>query len=239
MFKSVLRETTLTERAQRQVEELILAGTLKAGDRLPSERALTAKLGVSKTVVREAVRSLVAKGLIEVRAGSGMYVLGLGSDLMRDPMKLLLRSRHLKPEDIFEVREALEVNIAGFAAERAEANDLKEMAETIRALNKRKLTPIEYAELDVAFHKRLAQASGNPLFSALVNTINDVMVEVRLRSISVLGEAKFIADAIEQHSRIFERVKAHDVEGARRAMEDHLAGGRALLRRTTDGAATG
>lgn len=238
MFKSVLRETTLTERAQQQVEELILAGTLKAGDRLPSERALTAKLGVSKTVVREAVRTLVAKGLIEVRAGSGMYVLGLGSDLMRDPMKLLLRSRHLKLEDIFEVREALEVNIAGFAAERAEANDLKEMAETIRALNMRKLTPIEYAELDVAFHKRLAQASGNPLFSALVNTINDVMVEVRLRSISVLGEAKFIADAIEQHSRIFERVKAHDVEGARRAMEDHLAGGRALLRRTTDGAAT-
>lgn len=239
MFKSVTRETTLTERAQQQVEELIHTGTLKAGDRLPSERALTQKLGVSKTVVREAVRSLVARGLIEVRAGSGMYVLGLGSDLMKDPMKLLLRSRHLKPEDIFEVREALEVNIAGFAAERAEADDLKEMEETIRALNKRKLTPIEYAELDVAFHKRLAQASGNPLFSALVNTINDVMVEVRLRSISVLGETRFIADAIEQHSRIFERVKARDVEGARRAMEVHLARGRDLLRRNTDGAATG
>jgi GntR family transcriptional regulator, transcriptional repressor for pyruvate dehydrogenase complex len=239
MFKSVVRETTLTERAQRQVEELILNGMLKAGDRLPSERALTQKLGVSKTVVREAIRSLSAKGLIEVRAGSGMYVLGLGSDLMKDPMNLLLRSRHLKPEDIFEVREALEVKIAGLAAERAEANDLNEMDETIRALNKRKLTPIEYAELDVAFHKRLAQASGNPLFSALVNTINDVMVEVRLRAMGVLGETKFIAEAIEQHSRIFERVKARDVEGARRAMEDHLALGREHMRRTTDGNATG
>jgi len=238
MFKSVIRETTLTERAQQQVEELILTGTLKAGDRLPSERALTAKLGVSKTVVREAVRSLVAKGLIEVRAGSGMYVLGLGSDLMKDPMKLLLRSRHLKPEDIFEVREALEVNIAGLAAERAEASDLKEMEETIRGMNKRKLTPIEYAELDVAFHKRLALASGNLLFSALVNTINDVMVEVRLRAISVLGESRFIADAIEQHSRIFERVKAHDVEGARQAMEDHLRGGRDILRQTKDDVVT-
>jgi GntR family transcriptional regulator, transcriptional repressor for pyruvate dehydrogenase complex len=238
MFKSVVRETTLTERAQRQVEELILNGMLKAGDRLPSERALTQKLGVSKTVVREAIRSLAAKGLVEVRPGSGMYVLGLGSDLMKDPMNLLLRSRHLKPEDIFEVREALEVKIAGLAAERAEANDLKEMEETIRALKMGKLTPIEYAELDVAFHKRLARASGNPLFSALVNTINDVMVEVRLRSISVLGETKFIADAIEQHSRIFERVKARDVEGARRAMEVHLARGRDQLRRTTDGNAT-
>jgi GntR family transcriptional regulator, transcriptional repressor for pyruvate dehydrogenase complex len=112
------------------------------------------------------------------------------------------------------------------------------MEETIRAMNKRKLTPIEYAELDVAFHKRLALASGNLLFSALVNTINDVMVEVRLRAISVLGETRFIADAIEQHSRIFERVKAHDVEGARQAMEDHLRGGRDLLRQTTDEVAT-
>lgn len=235
MFKSVTRETNLTERAQRQFEDLILDGLLKPGERLPPERELTEKLGVSKTVVREAIRSLAAKGLVEVRAGSGMYVLGVGADLMKEPMSLLLRSRLLKPEDIYDVREVLEVKIAGLAAERADAADLAALAASISALSKRKLTAVEYAELDVAFHKQLAAAAGNPLFSVLVNSINDVMIEVRLRSFS-LGAATTIRDAIEQHSSIFERVKARDVEGARRAMAEHLAQGQEVLRRASEAA---
>lgn len=230
MFKSVVRETSLTEKAQQQVEALIINGTLKAGDRLPSERELTEQLKVSKTVIREAVRSLVAKGLIDVRVGSGMYVRGVGSDVMKEPMNLLLRSNVLTPENLFEVREALEVTIAGLAAERASAEDIKAMEENLKALKTSPLNAKQYAELDVQFHRLVVQAAGNPLFAFLLNSLNDVMIEVRLRAFSV-DEEKVIADSFHEHSRIFERIKAHDVAGARAAMEKHLRLGIKLLRK--------
>lgn len=230
MFKSVIRETSLTEKAQQQVEALIVNGTLKAGDRLPSERELTEQLKVSKTVIREAVRSLVAKGLIDVRVGSGMFVRGVNADVMTQPMNLLLRSNVLKPDDVFEVREALEVTIAGLAAARATEEHIKAMAENIKALKSAQLSAADYAELDVGFHRLLGQAAGNPLFAFLLNALNDVMIEVRLRAFSI-GEGRTVAHALQEHSRIFERIKARDVEGARAAMEKHLTQGMKVLRK--------
>jgi GntR family transcriptional regulator, transcriptional repressor for pyruvate dehydrogenase complex len=230
MFKSVVRETSLTEKAQRQVEALIVDGTLKAGDRLPSERELTEQLKVSKTVIREAIRSLVAKGLIDVRVGSGMYVRGVGSDMMKEPMSLLLRSNVLKPDDVFEVREALEVTIAGLAAERASEVDLKAMEENIKALKSSHLSAADYAELDVGFHRLVVKAAGNPLFAFLLNSLNDVMIEVRLRAFSI-GEGKTVANALQEHLHIFDRIKAHDAAGARVAMQKHLTQGMKILRK--------
>lgn len=234
MFKSVTRESTLTERTRQQVEGLIVDGALKAGDRLPSEKELTEKLGVSKTVVREAIRTLAAKGLVEVRAGSGTYVRDFGLDVMKEPMSLLLKSRALKVEDIREVREVLEVKIAGLAAERAQADDIEAMTGTIRSLSKRKLTSTEFAEIDVAFHNCLAAAANNPLFTALADSLNEVMIEVRVQAFGVLGEARSVRDAIFYHSRILERVKARDPDGARRAMEEHLAQGQQVLRQALE-----
>lgn len=230
MFKSVIRETSLTEKAQQQVEALIINGTLKAGDRLPSERDLTEQLKVSKTVIREAIRSLVAKGLIDVRVGSGMYVRGVGSDMMKEPMSLLLRSNVLKPNDVFEVREALEVTIAGLAAERATEDDLKAMQENLKALKSSQLSAADYAELDVGFHRLVVKAASNPLFAFLLNSLNDVMIEVRLRAFSI-GEGKTVANALQEHLHIFDRIKAHDAEGARAAMQKHLTLGVKILRK--------
>src|SRR3989442_1801836 len=97
MFRSIAHESSLTQRAQVQIEDLIVGGALTRGDRLPSERELTERLQVSKTVVREAICALVGKGLLEVRAGSGVYVRHFGSDVIEEPMKLLLRANVLKP----------------------------------------------------------------------------------------------------------------------------------------------
>src|SRR3989442_6204303 len=112
MFRSIAHQSSLTQRAQVQIEDLIVDGALARGDRLPYERELTERLQVSKTVVREAIRALVGKGLLEVRAGSGVYVRHFGSDVIEESMKLLLRANVLKPADIHEIRTILEVNIA-------------------------------------------------------------------------------------------------------------------------------
>ncbi len=234
MFRSIAHESSLTQRAQVQIEDLIVGGALARGDRLPSERELTERLQVSKTVVREAIRALVGKGLLEVRAGSGVYVRHFGSDVIEESMKLLLRANVLKPADIHEIRTILEVNIAGLAAARAQASDLEAMEKTIRALDQPKLTAIAFAQTDVAFHNHLALSAGNPLCSVLVSSLNGVMIEVRLRAFHLQGATLTAQRAISYHSRILERVSARDVEGARQAMQEHLAGSLQTLQRVAE-----
>jgi len=178
-------------------------------------------LGVSRTVVREAVRLLSAKGLVEVRTGSGIYVRELNADLIRDPMDLLLRSRVITVEDIIEVRVLVQVHVAGLAAQRASADDIAALEETIAKLRNAKLSSLQSAEIDAAFHGGLALAAGNPLFSMLSQSINAVMIDPMRDEYERHDSAR--EDAIREHSHILDRVKARDPEGARQAMADSLA----------------
>lgn len=230
MLKAVSRDMTLADQVRQQLENLIVGDSVLPGHRLPSEKEMSAKMGVSRSVVREAIQQLTAQGLVETRTGSGIYVRDLGTHMVTEPMNLLLRSRRFGTEEILEVREVLEVKIAGLAAERAQAADIEAMQSTIDALTNPQLTPSEYAEIDVAFHNRLAAAAGNPLFSVLSNSINDVMIKIRLRAFSVDG-IETAQRAARYHARILEKVAARDIEGARRAMTEHLGEARDTLRR--------
>jgi GntR family transcriptional regulator, transcriptional repressor for pyruvate dehydrogenase complex len=182
--------------------------------------------------VREAVRSLAAKGLVEVRTGSGMYVQRMGAELIARPLDILLRLHALRPEQIHEVREALEVNLAALAAERARPEHLAAMEEAVEALKAKSLTAAEFAAADLSFHNSLAEAADNPLFTLLVNSLNDVMLEVR-KSVFRADGAKAASRGRRYHSRILAAIKARDVEGARRAMVEHLAEARATWRRVS------
>jgi GntR family transcriptional regulator, transcriptional repressor for pyruvate dehydrogenase complex len=221
MLHTVAREQTLTQRAEEQLQDLIVSGKLKPGDRLPAETEMGKMLGVSRTVVREAVRVLSARGLVEAKTGSGIYVRGMNSGMIREPMDLLLRSRSITVDDIVEVRQLLEVHLAGLAAERASAEDIRAMEAVVAALHNPDLSPHEYAEVDVAFHGRLAVAAGNPLFILLAQSVNAVMVD----PICYVYTRNKLArqDTIREHSGVLERIKARDPEGARRAMAESLA----------------
>ena len=233
MLKTVLRDETLVVRAQQQLENLILGRELQAGERLPSEMEMGRMLGVSRTVVREAVRLLSAKGLVEARTGSGIYVKGLGSSLMLEPMNLLLRSRTITAENIMEVREMMEVRIASLAARGFEPEQLEKIEKSIRILSKGKVTANEAVEADLAFHNGLAEATGNPLMTILSNSINDVMAQIH-RGAYQLDPLGSIRDTIFHHSAILDRVNARDVEGACNAMNAHLASSREWTRRVTE-----
>jgi len=220
MFKTVTRELSLTERAQQQLEDLIVSGSLKPGDHFPSESHVGKMLGVSRTVVREAMRLLSAKGLVEARGGSGIYVRELNSSMIRDPIDLLLRCRAIKVEDIVEVRAVIEVHLAGLAAQHATSEDIAAMEEAIAQLHNAKLEPLEYAEIDIAFHTHLAVAAGNPLFGILSQSINAVMVDPIRFAFQRRDSAR--NDAIREHRRILDQVKARNPEGARKAMAESL-----------------
>jgi GntR family transcriptional repressor for pyruvate dehydrogenase complex len=221
MLHTVAREQTLTQRAEQQVQDLIVTGKLKAGDRLPAESEMGKMLGVSRTVVREAVRLLSARGLVEARTGSGIYVRGVNSAMIRDPMDLLLRSRSITVEDIVEVRQLVEVHLAGLAAQRASAEDIRALEETVAELENPRLSPREYAEIDVAFHGRLAVAAGNPLFLILAQSINAVMMDPICFVYASDKHAR--EDTIREHNAVLDGIKARDPGRARRAMTDFLA----------------
>jgi GntR family transcriptional regulator, transcriptional repressor for pyruvate dehydrogenase complex len=229
VFKTIVRDPTLTERTQEQLEQLIVDRRLRPGDRLPPQEELSKLLDVSRTVVREAVRHLIARGLLEGRRGSGVYVRAMSSDVLREPLDLLLRSQTITRHQIMEARELLEVKISGLAAERATVQDIEAMQAAIEKMAAGNLSPTEFAATDVAFHHLLARAADNPLFLAMANSINDVMIHLRLWSTKLYGLAEASKLAVQDHSQILERVKGRDVEGARRAMEEHLAQTRKVL----------
>src|SRR5690348_17673599 len=104
ILEALKRTPGLVERTEEQLEKLIVKGSYHPGQRLPSERELGQQLGVSKTVVREAIRSLAARGLVEVRPGSGMYIRQVSDEMVTRPMALLLRSSVLDVSHVHELR---------------------------------------------------------------------------------------------------------------------------------------
>jgi GntR family transcriptional repressor for pyruvate dehydrogenase complex len=202
---------------------------LKPGERLPSERELADQFGVSRTVVREAVRSLAAKGLLEVTAGSGMVVRKPTASSIADHFKLLLRlNSEGDPLDyIFDVRHVLEVEIAGRAALQATPMDIQDMERHLQLMADSHENLEQAATADVEFHAALARATQNPLFPILLSSISGIMLEVRRLGFTLTGAPERILD---EHARILDRVKAGDADGARQTMSDHLVAGQALVR---------
>lgn len=229
MFKVVKRDTTLSERTEQQLEALILNRSLNPGDRLPSQEELGRMLGVSRTVIREAVQLLTAKGLLEGRKGSGIFVRALGFELVQKPVNLLARSHLIDQRNIMEARELLEPKLAELAAQRRLPANIAILEETVQAMSAKRLSPLQYAETDLAFHNQLAVAACNPLLNAMAISINDVLINVYHRATNLYGTDWICERARHHHSRILEQVKLGRADGARRAMEEHLSFSREVL----------
>jgi GntR family transcriptional repressor for pyruvate dehydrogenase complex len=230
LFQAIERGSTLANRVTRQMEHLIVEGHLKPGDRLPAERELAQQFGVSRTVVREAVRALVAKGLLEVRPGSGTVVSSPTKDAVAQSMSLLLRTAQLEIDydKVHEIRRILEVEIAALAAQRRTRQDLERMEEILRKASEIEEDRNCFAECDVAFHAALARATHNELFSVLLDSVVDIMLKVREMGFSVPGTP---ARAFRYHQAILEQIKAGDPERARQAMREHLIESEDTMRR--------
>jgi GntR family transcriptional regulator, transcriptional repressor for pyruvate dehydrogenase complex len=220
LFEQVAREPRLSDKVAEMMLETILSKRLDVGDRLPSERELGEQFGVSRTVVREAVRELVAKGVIEVRSGSGLRVAAVDASAVSESMSLFLRGGALDFEKVHEVRRVLEVHIAGLAAERARPEDVA----ALRAVHERmeaESGDVEAAARDdLEFHRVIARATHNELYLVLLDSIGGSQVDIRREN---LGSGSAPA-TLEQHAQVFDRIAAQDPEGAREAMAAHLDG---------------
>jgi GntR family transcriptional regulator, transcriptional repressor for pyruvate dehydrogenase complex len=220
----------LSDKVAAQLQALIAGGEIRIGEKLPSERALCDLLGVSRTVVREAVRTLAIKGLVDVRPGGGAVVRAPDSARVAELMTLMVRAGEgpVAFGHILEVRRLIEVEIAGLAAERRDPADLALIEEQLAAMAEHAADARRWAAADVAFHAALAQAAHNPLYPVLLGSIADLLVEVRLTG-ARLPETPALA--YQHHQAIYERVREGDRAGARAAMADHLRESEGTFRR--------
>jgi GntR family transcriptional repressor for pyruvate dehydrogenase complex len=225
-FRQLTRDPSLAERVGVALMDTITSGRLAPGDRLPSERDLGEQFGVSRTVVREAMRGLQARGVLKVQPGRGAEVVAPPASQITEAFTLFLRGagtqQIIDGEHIGEVRETLEIKLAELACRRATREDLELMGAAIAAMAAE--TDVERASAyDMQFHRLIASATKNLLFVVLLDSLGDVLLELRRRSLAVQGRRD---GAVAEHRRILDSLTAGDVTAARAAMADHLAGSR-------------
>lgn len=231
-FQTLERMPTLSDRVTQSVLDLITRAALKPGDRLPSERDLGERFGVSRTVVREALRSLAAKGVLDVRSGSGATVARVNVEQASETLRLYVQGSHgdvdgVTYEQVNDVREMIETRVARMAATAASEDDLARLAGIHTEFCSRSDDPEASSRLDVAFHRAIAESVHNPLFLVMLDSIEPILLEIRRRVAGVPGRPR---RAIDAHGLILERLQARDREGAEQAMIEHLEDSREVWR---------
>jgi GntR family transcriptional repressor for pyruvate dehydrogenase complex len=199
---------------------MVVSSGLSLGERLPPERELVGLLGVSRTVVREALNLLEARGLISIEHGRGAVVSEGSTHAVRDTLGLLLRVRPKALWELLEIREILEVEISGLAAERADGEDVREMRAQLDRMETLIDAPEGYVDADVEFHALLARSTRNGVLLTMLDPIVELLRASREVSASRPGSAR---RALREHEEILHCVEAGDAGGARERMRVHLA----------------
>jgi DNA-binding FadR family transcriptional regulator len=214
--------TSVVESVIEQLEALIFE-SFEPGDALPAEGKLAEALGVSRLTVREATRTLEARGLLEITQGRRPTVAAPNGGLVGDFFKSAVRRDPRALLDLVEVRRALEVHIAALAARRATKGDIADMEMSIAAMRAGGDESETFHAADVRFHENLATASGNRLLVFLIEAFAEPLRESRLRSFAGhRARGGGIEDVIQQHQTILDAVKARSPKAAAEAMRYHL-----------------
>lgn len=222
MYSKVTKLTRnrLSEQVAIEIENLIMEGKLNPGDQLPTELEFAEQFGASRTVIREAVKVLSAKGLVTTQSGKGTFVTALGPDTLSVPMRLFFRMGENAYEDLQEVRETLEPRIAVLAAQRAIPEDLDQMRVALDRMREHVGNMPEFIAADRDFHVALATATRNRMFLVLVDSIVGALQD-EMRVVFHMS-AEGPKRAIEEHRRICEAIASKDVAAAQKATEHHL-----------------
>ncbi len=222
VFRTVGTKERLVDRVVNELEELIVTGELEPETRLPPERDLAEQLGVSRTVLREAVHILVTKGLLETRPGVGTMVRLMTREQVVEPLGLLLRHHsggEISFDQLHQVRSILEIEIAGLAAAQATDEEIAYLRQKVAEMEVVQNDLDLLATHDADFHSTLARMTHNPLLAILVESIRDLLQEYIILVTRYLDPRR---ENLPLHYKLFERIEARDVAGAREAMRENL-----------------
>lgn len=207
-----------TQAVVEQLAELILSGSIQSGSALPAERELARRFGVSRNVLREATKILQSRGLLSIKHGARTTVKGVMSQPVQQAVSCALYGQDDALIQLTEVRLTLEVAIAELAAQRATNEDIAALRDIMRDLEAAVGAATRYAELDVEFHRALAEATHNTIFTLMLDSIAGLLRQSR--QLALVHETP--ATSVLQHQIIFDAVENHDATRAAKAMRRHL-----------------
>jgi GntR family transcriptional regulator, transcriptional repressor for pyruvate dehydrogenase complex len=215
---ATVRRNKVYEDVARQIERLILK-KLRPGDKLPSERELAELLRVSRSSIRDAIRSLELMGMVEPRQGAGTIVCEVTASSLANPLANALKRKEELMSELLDFRKILEPPLAARAATHASPEEISEM-ESILKRQEQKLRDGEttIAE-DSEFHYAVAMASGNSVVLKVLDILMDLLRDTRERSLQIEGRPQ---KSLAGHARILEAIKRHDTEAAKAAMRRHI-----------------
>jgi GntR family transcriptional repressor for pyruvate dehydrogenase complex len=223
IFKALNSEKngTTAEEVVTRLRDMIHGGELHSGDRLPPERDLAKLLGVSRPTLRAGIRSLSTVGILQSRQGAGTFVAEAEESPTLDssPLRMLSALHGFTSDEMFEARLALEMSIAGLAAERATSEQMTLMAEEVAGMFASLDEPEQYLVHDMQFHQTIAAASNNRILTALMNMVATILFDTRSKTVK---RAKDLKQSAEQHRNIYRAMRERDPQAARGAMHDHL-----------------
>lgn len=209
----------LTEQVAHALTERIIDGELLPGAYLPTETQLAETFGVSRTVIREATKALIAKGLVAVQRGRGVMVREPASEeTVAQTFSMLLRRRSVTFWHLWQMRVILETEVAGLAAQQRTPAQLYTLRQTMLAMENPDATLENLVDADMEFHYMLAHAANNPLLELIFQSITGLMRASRKLTLSLSGAPR----ALRGHQQIYAAVERGDAEDARAQMRDHL-----------------
>ncbi|MCL4371683.1 MAG: FadR family transcriptional regulator [Chloroflexi bacterium] len=210
----------LSESIADRIESMILDNQLRPDDKLPSERELALQFGVSRTAVREAIKLLEQRGLLEPRNGRGAFVTMPGPNAVSSSLNVVYRMQGWTIDNLHEARWCLECFVVSLAAQRATPEDIARMEEAINTMDRSldEDDPNRYMQADGEFHAALAGATQNPLFLTMIRPLVDLIQDV--------GRAEFfhgrIRERHQNHKGLLECVRLRDAPSAEAVMRRHL-----------------
>lgn len=223
-FQPIMPEK-LSQSVVRQIELLILRGILRPGERLPSERELSERMGVSRPSLREALAELQNRGLLNSRAGAGVYVADVLGSAFSDALVQLFSAHDEAVFDYISFRRDLEGLAAERAAQYGSDTDLKVIDTIFQKMvaANQKRNPTEEAGLDADFHLSIVEASHNVIMLHMMRSMYQLLREGVFYNRQVMFRQRTTRGSLlEQHRRINDALQARNAEGARAAIETHL-----------------
>lgn len=216
---TAVRKTRVFEGVAQQLQRLIVEGALKPGERLPPERELCARLGVSRGSLRDAIRMLELAGLVVPRQGEGTVVADLSPETVAAPIaSMLVRKRELIAE-LLDVRRMIEPALAARAAERATPEDVARLEDVLRRQEEKVQRGEPTIGEDGEFHYQLALAARNGVVRSVLDVLMQLLRETRARSLQTPGRPR---RSLEGHQRILEAIRRRDPGAAEEAVRRHL-----------------
>ena len=215
-----IEKLVLIDHIIETIGRLMASGKLKPGDVVPSERTLSNLLKVSRNSIRQALKALDVLGVVDINPGSRTYINTSISNLLINPMKFMTLLHDLKIKELFQTRKIIEVELARLAAINATEENISAMLDALEKARENIKSKNKYLEYEMIFHENIFKSSGNRILTALMASINNLLLESRKKTVKFFPDLSL---SLKQHYEIFQSIKENNSEKAGQLMLEHLS----------------